>query len=71
MSAAKFNTKNDTYRKLMGNGLTYKIPPFQRDYSWTEIEWEDLNILEKIQSQTKVGHSLSSSIDSVTAYFLL
>ena len=26
----------------MGNGLTYRIPRFQRDYSWTEEEWEDL-----------------------------
>lgn len=42
MSATNFNTKNDTYRKLMGNGLTYRIPRFQRDYSWTEDEWEDL-----------------------------
>jgi hypothetical protein len=42
MSATNFNTKNDTYRKLMGNGLTYRIPPFQRDYSWSEEEWEDL-----------------------------
>jgi hypothetical protein len=42
MSATNFNTKNDTYRQLMGNGLTYAIPRFQRDYSWTEEEWEDL-----------------------------
>jgi hypothetical protein len=42
MSATNFNTKNDTYRMLMGNGLTYRIPRFQRDYSWTEEEWEDL-----------------------------
>lgn len=42
MSATNFNTKNDTFRKLMGNGLTYRIPRFQRDYSWTEEEWEDL-----------------------------
>jgi len=42
MAATNFNTKNDTYRKLMGNGLTYRIPRFQRDYSWTEEEWEDL-----------------------------
>ena len=38
MSATNFNTKNDTYRKLMGNGLTYRIPRFQRDYSWGEDE---------------------------------
>jgi len=42
MSATNFNTRNDTYRKLMGNGLTYRIPRFQRDYSWTDDEWEDL-----------------------------
>ncbi len=42
MAATNFNTRNDTFRKLLGNGLTYRIPPFQRDYSWTEEEWEDL-----------------------------
>lgn len=42
MSATNFSTKNATYRQLMGNGLTYAIPRFQRDYSWTEEEWEDL-----------------------------
>jgi len=42
MAATNFNTENNTYRKLMGNGLTYRIPRFQRDYSWTEDEWEDL-----------------------------
>ncbi|MBF2098179.1 MAG: DUF262 domain-containing protein [Gloeomargaritaceae cyanobacterium C42_A2020_066] len=42
MSATNFNTKNATYRQLMGNGLTYTIPRFQRDYSWGDEEWEDL-----------------------------
>jgi hypothetical protein len=42
MSAKNFNTQNDTYRQLMGNGLTYRVPRFQRDYSWGEDEWEDL-----------------------------
>ena len=42
MSATNFKTENNTYRKLIGNGLTYSIPRFQRDYSWTEDEWEDL-----------------------------
>ncbi|MFN8592331.1 MAG: DUF262 domain-containing HNH endonuclease family protein [Thermomicrobiales bacterium] len=41
-TATNFNTRNDTFRKLMGNGLSYHIPRFQRDYSWTEEEWEDL-----------------------------
>lgn len=36
------NTSNDTYRKLMGNGLRYEIPKFQRDYSWESEHWDDL-----------------------------
>jgi uncharacterized protein with ParB-like and HNH nuclease domain len=42
MSATNFKTENNTYRKLIGNGLTYRVPRFQRDYSWTDEEWEDL-----------------------------
>lgn len=58
MSATNFNTKNDTYRKLMGNGLTYRIPRFQRDYSWSEEEWEDLwmDILGTIKSGGEPAH---------------
>lgn len=58
MSATNFNTKNDTYRKLMGNGLTYRIPRFQRDYSWTEDEWEDLwaDILGTIKPGGEPAH---------------
>ena len=42
MSATNFKTVNQTYRQLIGNGLTYCIPRFQRDYSWTDEEWDDL-----------------------------
>lgn len=35
-------TSNETYRKLMGNGLRYEIPKFQRDYSWETEHWDDL-----------------------------
>ncbi|MBM4061933.1 MAG: DUF262 domain-containing protein [Planctomycetes bacterium] len=42
MAATNFKTENNTFRKLLGNGLTYRVPRFQRDYSWTEEEWEDL-----------------------------
>ncbi|WMJ73704.1 DUF262 domain-containing HNH endonuclease family protein [Cytophagaceae bacterium ABcell3] len=36
------DTSNRTYRQLMGNGLIYSVPRFQRDYSWTPSEWDDL-----------------------------
>ena len=42
MSASNFSTKNETFRKLLGNGLTYRVPRFQRDYSWDDEQWEDL-----------------------------
>ena len=58
MSATNFKTENNTYRKLIGNGLTYRIPRFQRDYSWTEEEWEDLwaDILGTIQVGGEPAH---------------
>ena len=42
LSIMNFNTANSTLRQLLGNGLSYHVPPFQRDYSWTEDEWDDL-----------------------------
>ncbi|MDW8395082.1 MAG: DUF262 domain-containing HNH endonuclease family protein [Anaerolineae bacterium] len=42
MPTITFSTENRTYRQLLGNGLSYRVPPFQRDYSWDEEEWEDL-----------------------------
>lgn len=37
-----FNTTNSTFRQLLGNGLRYRVPPFQHDYSWSELEWDEL-----------------------------
>ena len=42
MAAMNFSTRNETWRRLMSNGLTYAVPRFQCDYSWGEDEWEDL-----------------------------
>ena len=41
-SGMNFNTTNNTFRQLMGNGLSYRVPQFQRDYSWAADEWDDL-----------------------------
>ena len=58
MSAMNFNTSTDTFRKLMGNGIFYTVPQFQRDYSWTEDEWEDLwqDILDVCQENKEPAH---------------
>src|SRR5262245_49759245 len=42
MATINFNTSNQTFRQLLGNGLSYHVPHFQRDYSWEEDEWDDL-----------------------------
>jgi len=36
------NTTTVNYLELIGNGKSYRVPPYQRDYAWTEEEWEDL-----------------------------
>jgi hypothetical protein len=58
MAATNFKTENNTFRKLLGNGLTYRIPPFQRDYSWGEEEWEDLwqDLLGTLGEGGEVAH---------------
>ena len=42
MATLNFHTANQTFRQLLGNGLSYRVPRFQRDYSWEEDEWDDL-----------------------------
>lgn len=36
------DTKTLSFNDFIGNGKIYKVPPFQRDYSWEEEYWEDL-----------------------------
>ncbi|PCJ17357.1 MAG: RloF protein [Candidatus Cloacimonadota bacterium] len=33
---------NQTFQELLSNGVKYKVPKFQRDYSWDIEQWEDL-----------------------------
>ncbi|MFH1135187.1 MAG: DUF262 domain-containing HNH endonuclease family protein [Pseudomonadota bacterium] len=58
MAVTNFNTSNQTFRKLMGNGLVYRVPKFQRDYSWTEQEWDDLwlDIVAMLEPGGEQGH---------------
>ena len=34
--------KTLTFNEIIGNGKIYKVPLFQRDYSWNQDNWEDL-----------------------------
>lgn len=42
MSKNFLDTNTITLGELLGNGKHYLVPPFQRDYSWDEEQWEDL-----------------------------
>ena len=57
MAKTSFTTATQTLKQLLGNGMRYSIPKFQRDYSWTQDEWEDL--------WQDIETSLSSSNDDV------
>ena len=58
----QLDTKNQSFRQIMGNGLKYSVPRFQRDYSWDEEQWYDLwqDIIQTIgknsQNQNKQNH---------------
>lgn len=41
-SVITFSTSNQTWRQVFGAGTRYVVPRFQRDYSWTKDEWDDL-----------------------------
>ncbi|MBK8969091.1 MAG: DUF262 domain-containing protein [Lewinellaceae bacterium] len=36
------DTKTVSLNDILGNGKIYRVPLFQRDYSWDEDNWEDL-----------------------------
>ena len=69
MSASNFNTANLTYRQLIGNGQTYNVPHFQRDYSWSNEEWDDLwldinNLIREHEDAHYMGYLVLRSKDS-------
>jgi len=37
-----FSTSNESFKSLLNVDFMFKVPMFQRDYSWSEENWEDL-----------------------------
>ena len=58
MSTMSFNTSNQTFRQLLGNGLSYHVPPFRCDYSWAEEKWDE----SKISARQKQLADMAASI---------
>lgn len=57
------NTSTVNFQDLIGNGKSYKVPPYQRDYSWTEEQWEDIwqDLLELL-SDKKNRHYMGAVV---------
>ena len=57
------NTGTTNYLDLIGNGKTYRVPTYQRDYSWTEEEWEDLwNDILELRNKPKNPHYMGALV---------
>lgn len=56
-------TNDLTFLDLIGNGKIYKIPPFQRDYSWEAEQWEDLwNDIQELTRGPEKRHYMGALV---------
>src|SRR4028119_1526151 len=57
------DTRTTSFGDLISNGKIYRVPPFQRDYSWTEENWEDLwqDIL-RLHNNLSVSHYMGAIV---------
>ena len=57
------NTRTINYMELIGNGKLYSVPPYQRDYSWSEEQWEDLwNDIVELRSDPRDHHYMGALV---------
>ncbi len=57
------NTRTINYLELIGNGKSYRVPPYQRDYSWSEEEWEDLwNDVVELEPDPEAVHYMGALV---------
>lgn len=63
------DTSTLTFRKILGNGLTYVVPKFQRDYSWESEHWDDLwldlmDLSNKVETSHYMGYLVLQTSDN-------
>lgn len=57
------NTRTISYLELIGNGKSYRVPAYQRDYSWSEEQWEDLwNDVIDLRKDPETRHYLGALV---------
>lgn len=56
------------FKEIMGNGKSYAIPPFQRDYSWEsdhlEELWDDIEQMRTTRTQHFMGYIVLQTNDN-------
>jgi hypothetical protein len=63
MKANILNTRDINYLDLIGNGKMFRVPSYQRDYSWSEEHWEDLwNDLIELRTQPDDRHYMGALV---------
>ncbi|HMS54176.1 MAG TPA: DUF262 domain-containing HNH endonuclease family protein [Fimbriimonadaceae bacterium] len=62
MSTGLLQTHTVDFLGLMGNGRTFRVPAFQRDYSWSEEYWQDLWYDVQEQSQPDSRHYMGAIV---------
>ncbi|MDQ2751833.1 MAG: DUF262 domain-containing protein, partial [Bacteroidota bacterium] len=56
------DTKTVSFNDVLGNGKIYRVPQFQRDYSWEQDNWEDLWNDIELAAETKKAHYMGSVV---------
>ena len=57
------DTGTTSYLELIGNGRTHRVPPYQRDYAWTQQEWEDLwNDVAELRDEPDGRHYMGALV---------
>jgi uncharacterized protein with ParB-like and HNH nuclease domain len=56
------DTKTVNLNEVLGNGKIYRVPQFQRDYSWEQDNWEDLWTDIELASETGTPHYMGSVV---------
>ena len=57
------HTRTANFLELVGNGRIYRVPPFQRDYSWEEEQWEDLwNDIAELTGHPEEQHYMGAIV---------
>ncbi len=60
------DTSTVSLSDVIGNGKTYTVPPYQRDYSWKKDQWEDLwNDIVQIEATDGVHYMGSIVLQSL------